>query len=238
MKMYPKLFLVPTMLMLAVCLRLNAAEDAVLAEIKAIQKANDISLRMQDRMDELLRTNPMIEEQLKREDPEAIDLFVQTVFSPEVQRVVEEEQPTPNIAEYPDITAAEAAANALSVLMGHHHRAGAQSTLQQLPPPELQEVAQLVKKSNKPEGKRIFLDLKDYANRIPPRKFSLKLMTFDDDTFADLTNRLRAFFKIPAHRQIIYFFGEKIFGPSANNYKILDFVPRDQYEPLNIRIAP
>ena len=141
------------------------------------------------------------------------------------------------LALYPDIEEQARISEMRTILMGHHPRVGAGSTLMQLTPPALRQVTKEVSELYpQPKGRRLYLDIQDQTGGIPYtyKKISIKLMT-DNDTFGDLSRRLRKVFKIPANTKITYlysripepggFFCLKTADPDFSDTKIFDMFP-------------
>ena len=154
------------------------------------------------------------------------------------------------LAQYPDIEERARISEMRTILMGHHQHVGTPSTLQQLTPPALRQVAEAVSELYpQPKGRRLFMDVIDETKKtIPDKKMSFKLMA-DSDTFDDLTRRLRNVFKIPANIEISYIHAEITpdgishidmiepdIYPNSGNVKILDMLRRELQGKLLVTI--
>ena len=148
------------------------------------------------------------------------------------------------LAQYPDIDEIARISEMTTLLMGHHGHVGAGSTVQHLSPPAMRQIAEaLTELYPQPRGRRLYLRIEDATKTIPYKRMGIKLMT-DNDTFDDLSRRLRDVFKVPANIEISYAYYEPPTGqgplgrmpllrfinpdrPADSDMKIFDFLPRE-----------
>jgi len=57
------------------------------------KEVNETAMRMQTRMDDMIKNDPTLEDRLNKQDPDAINSFISNIFQPELERV-EAEQAT------------------------------------------------------------------------------------------------------------------------------------------------
>lgn len=156
------------------------------------------------------------------------------------------------LAKYADIDEQVRISEMTALLMGQHGRVGSGSTVQQLSPPAMRQIAEaLTELYPHPQGRRLYLYVIDETKTIPYEKISIKLMS-DNDTFDDLSRRLRDVFKIPANTQIDYIYSEIPAGqslvshvsiiepdiPGSGNQKISEWLPAEPIGSLLVTIRP